>query len=186
MSHRRSSSLANTSTFGRTSTRSAAQSGTYSDTGRRTTRKAGHSRQNRPLLARPTRASWSLSAQRQKALLASGAAATLMVAIVLPDRVSSEAIAQSDCQQVIQSGAEMSRGELSTLIALPVGSSKQAVYQTVSEPYCTLPTETAAAEKAGQSAPEREAYPLAFDPAVWLVLNYEAGNYVGYDFAFKQ
>ncbi|MGB3790680.1 MAG: hypothetical protein WA949_21915, partial [Phormidesmis sp.] len=112
--------------------------------------------------------SWNLSSQKRRALLASGAAATLMMTIVLPDRVSSEAIAQSDCQQVIQSGAEMSRGEISALIALPVESAKQAVYQAVSEPYCTLPIETAV-EGAEPSSAEREAYPLAFDPEVWVV-----------------
>ncbi len=132
----------------------------------------------------PTKVSWPLSAQKRKALLASGAVATLMVAVILPDRVSSEAIAQSDCQQVIQSGAEMSRGEISALIALPLKSPKQTVYQAVSEPYCTLPTETAA-EKPEQSVTEREAYPLAFDPEVWMVLDYEAEKYVGYDFVFK-
>ncbi|MEM8504522.1 MAG: hypothetical protein AAF716_15370 [Cyanobacteria bacterium P01_D01_bin.1] len=137
----------------------------------------------------------SLSAQKRKALLASGAAATLMVAVVLPDQVSSEAIAQSNCLEVIQSGAEMSRGEISTLITLPVGSPKQSVRQAISEPYCTLPIETTEAtekqdaksssEQGVSASTEREAYPLAFDPEVWVVLNYESGKYTSYDFVFR-
>jgi len=116
------------------------------------------------------------------------------VAIILPDQVSSEAIAQSNCLEVIQSGAEMSRGEISSLITLPVGSPKQSVRQAISEPYCTLPTESADESAAAQNATEdqtasssaeREAYPLAFDPEVWIVLNYEAEKYTGYDFVFK-
>ncbi|MBE9064807.1 hypothetical protein [cf. Phormidesmis sp. LEGE 11477] len=130
------------------------------------------------------------SARKRKALLASGAAATLMVAIVLPDRVSSEAIAQSNCQQVIQSGAEMSRDEISALLSVPVGATKQSVRQAVLEPYCTLPLETPTEEKSGDTASskitEREAYPLAFDPSVWIVLNYESETYAGYDFVFRQ
>lgn len=143
----------------------------------------------------------SLSAQKRKALLASGAVATLMVAVVLPDQVSSEAIAQSNCLEVIQSGAEMSRGEISALIKLPTGSPKQVVRQAVAEPYCTLPVgsdseetgdETAQASLEGTEtsgaetvSAEREAYPLAFDPEVWIVLNYESGKYTSYDFVFK-
>ncbi len=136
----------------------------------------------------PAKISWNLSAQKQKALLAISAAVTLMVVIVLLDRVSSEAIAQSDCQQVIQSGAEMSRGEIAALIAIPAGSSKQAVRQVVSEPYCTLPTEpdsSGASVEAAPSTAKREAYPLAFDPEVWMVLSYESRKYAGYDFVFK-
>lgn len=150
--------------------------------------------------SRPVKVGRNLSAQKRKALIASGAVATLMVAVILPDQVSSEAIAQSNCQEVIQSGAEMSRGEISSLITLPVGSPKQSVRQAISEPYCTLPVETdkaAAAKQATESSlegdsklaesnlAEREAYPLAFDPEVWVVLNYESGKYTGYDFVFK-
>ncbi len=142
----------------------------------------------------PTKKRWHLSAQKRKALLASGAVATLVVAIILPDQVSSEAIAQSNCLEVVQSGAEMSRDEISSLITLPVGSPKQSVRQAMSEPYCTLPTERADENAAAQNATEaqtasssteREAYPLAFDPEVWIVLNYEAEKYTGYDFVFK-
>lgn len=146
-------------------------------------------------LHRPAKLGRSLSVQKRKALLASGAAATLMVAVVLPDQVSSEAIAQSNCLEVIQSGAEMSRGEISTLITLPVGSPKQSVRQAISEPYCTLPIETTEAakkqdaksssEQGVSASTEREAYPLAFDPEVWVVLNYESGKYTSYDFVFR-
>lgn len=138
---------------------------------------------------RPVKLGWNLSAQRRKALIASGAVATLVVAIVLPDQVSSEAIAQSNCLEVIQSGAEMSRGEISKLITLPTGSPKQTVRQAIAEPYCTLPLEQndskAEFDSEKSDSAEREAYPLAFDPEVWVVLNYESETYTGYDFVFR-
>lgn len=110
--------------------------------------------------------------------------------VILPDRVGSQSVPQSDCLQVVRSGAEISRSQLSQLLALPAGSSQEAVRQVTDVPYCVLPSETAAAAddradpvvKAGR----REAYPLAFDPDTWVVVGYEADEYVGYDFVFKR
>ncbi len=158
-------------------------------------RQQGAQKRTTKKVSRLAKMGWTLSAQKRKALIASGAVATLVVAIILPDQVSSEAIAQTNCLEVVQSGAEMSRDEISSLITLPVGSPKQSVRQAMSEPYCTLPTESTDENAAAQNATEaqtassnaeREAYPLAFDPEVWIVLNYEAEKYIGYDFVFKQ
>lgn len=149
-----------------------------------------------------------LSPHRRKVLWAGGAIALLATATVLPTQVSSQAIAQSNCEQVIKSGAEISRGQISQLLAVPAGASKEAVRQVVSEPYCTLPAIAAegaqtaegksrsrdlaesapteiATEKSAEVTLERDAYPLAFDPEAWVVLTYEGEAYAGYDFVFK-
>lgn len=118
--------------------------------------------------------------------------ALLAMATALPTQVSSQAIVETSCEQVIKSGAEISRGQLSNLLELPVGSSREVVLQAVSEPYCTLPVTTAGPPSVDEGEPKavplftsREAYPLAFDPSAWVVLNYGANGYQGYDFLFK-
>ena len=144
-----------------------------------------------------------LSPHRQKVLWAGGAITLLAMATILPTQVSSQSIPDASCEQVIKSGAEISRGQLSSLLSVPEGSTKEAVRQVTSEPYCTLPmvsietastagsviapevkTEASANADAADSL-EREAYPLAFDSEAWLVLNYHGGEYQGYDFVFK-
>lgn len=145
------------------------------------------------------RAQQGLSAHRRNVLWAGGAITLLAMATILPTQVSSQGMADSSCQQVIKSGAEISRGQLSSLLAVPIRSTRAAVRQVVAEPYCTLPnmapadsteisTDTdlkAAAQTAAPKTIEREAYPLAFDPEAWVVLNYSSGEYQGYDFVFK-
>ncbi|MEL6902106.1 MAG: hypothetical protein AAFP07_14215 [Cyanobacteria bacterium J06606_4] len=143
-----------------------------------------------------------LSPHRRKVLWAGGAIALLAMATVLPTQVSSQAIPQSNCEQVIKSGAEISRGQISQLLAVPEGASKEAVRQVALDPYCTLPVITttkpsasaeegrqdlseSAAEKSAEVTLEREAYPLAFDREAWVVLTYEGDAYMGYDFVFK-
>ncbi|MBE9077249.1 hypothetical protein IQ241_08065 [Romeria aff. gracilis LEGE 07310] len=86
------------------------------------------------------------------------------------------------CQEVIQSGAELSRDQLSRLLAIPERSSKQAVRRIVLEPYCLL--QPISVREGAES--EREAYPLAFDPSTWFVVLYEGDEYAGYDFNFRQ
>ena len=127
----------------------------------------------------------------QKAILASGSIAALALLVILPGGVGSQSVPQTDCLEVVRSGAEMSRGQLSQLIALPAGSSQEAVRQVTDVPYCVLPS-SAAAERAESKSDDpitqagrREAYPLAFDPDTWVVVAYEANSYVGYDFVFK-
>ncbi|MEL6470429.1 MAG: hypothetical protein AAFQ74_11935 [Cyanobacteria bacterium J06623_4] len=143
-----------------------------------------------------------LSPHRRKVLWAGGAIALLATATVLPTQVSSQAIPQSNCEQVIKSGAEISRGQISQLLAVPEGASKEAVRQVVLDPYCTLPAITttqlaasaeegrhdlaeSAAGKGAEVTLARDAYPLAFDPEAWVVLTYEGDAYRGYDFVFK-
>lgn len=121
----------------------------------------------------------------QKALWAGGSVATLALLAVVPNQGNSKAISQSSCQAIVQSGAEVSRGQISQLLAVPEGSTQAAVRQVVDNPYCTLPNAVSAA--GGQpSTVTREAYPLAFDREAWLVVNYQSGEYAGYDFVFKQ
>jgi len=144
--------------------------------------------QNRAAKPAPAQKSF-LTPHRRKVLGAGGAITLLAMATILPTQVSSQAIADSNCEQVIKSGAEISRGQLSGLLAMPTRSTREAVRQVVAEPYCTLPAITPA-ESTGVATPdiktiEREAYPLAFDPQAWVVLNYSAGEYQGYDFVFK-
>ncbi len=120
----------------------------------------------------------------RKALWAGGSVATLALLAVVPNQGNSKAISQSSCQAIVQSGAEVSRGQISRLLAVPEGSTQAAVRQVVDNPYCTLPG--AAGEAGGQPATvTREAYPLAFDREAWLVVNYQSGEYAGYDFVFK-
>jgi hypothetical protein len=148
----------------------------------------------------------------RKALWAGGSAATLALLAIVPGAKTSQAIANATCQQVIKSGAEISRSQLSSLLAVPKGASPAAVRQVINEPYCLLPATNEGQSVKGQSAkgqsvkgqsvkgqsvkgqsakdaPEkvatREAYPLAFDPEAWVVVNYDSGTYVDYDFVFK-
>ncbi len=131
----------------------------------------------------------------RKALWASGSVATLALLVMVPTRMNSQAIDPSSCQTVVRSGSEISRDQISRLLAVPEGSTKAAVRQVVKEPYCLLPAPSnspqnsvdsqKAAPKTSQASIEREAYPLAFDPTAWVVVNYETGSYVGYDFVFK-
>ncbi|MEL6353429.1 MAG: hypothetical protein AAFR58_17010 [Cyanobacteria bacterium J06627_28] len=137
-----------------------------------------------------------LSAQHREVVLAGGAIALLATAIVLPTQVSSQAIPDSSCETVVKSGAEISRGQLLQLLEIPTGTAASTVQQVVNEPYCTLPVSQAISQaktpaESGQAeldnaiATERAAYPLAFDPEAWVVLSYEADEYLGYDFVFK-
>jgi hypothetical protein len=85
------------------------------------------------------------------------------------------------CQEIVQSKAILSRGQLSKLLAVPERSNKAQVRQVVKEPYCQLPTTEV---RAGVSS-RREAYPLAFDTQTWIVVLYEGDEYAGYSFSFR-
>jgi hypothetical protein len=181
------------------------------------------SAQDRPAQDRPARRAHKASVTHkapqiapQKILWAGGGVATLALLAVVPTRVASQAIAQSSCQEIVQSGAEVSRDELARLLALPVGATHEAGRAAVNMPYCMLPeaeqkldstaaqpgetvqspqslnTMLKAQDKAAANSIKitREAYPLAFDPSAWVVVNYAAspeaaGEYLGYDFVFK-
>ena len=102
---------------------------TYSDSTSSGRRNGGKSR----------RQSKAASNYPRKVLWAGGSVATLALLAIVPARVGSQAIASSSCQEVIKSGAEVSRGELSRLLSIPEGASQEAVRQVLSEPYCLLP-----------------------------------------------
>lgn len=76
----------------------------------------------------------------RKVLMAGGSVATLAVLVIVPTRVGSQAIALSSCQEVVQSGAEISRAQVASLLAVPEGSRREAVRQVIDVPYCLLPT----------------------------------------------
>ena len=118
-------------------------------------------------------------------------AIALSMLAVVPFSAGSESTDVSSCQQKIKPTGNISRGQLSALLALPAGASKEAVQNVTGEPYCTLPALSKAdAEKAEDisaiAGNSREAYPLAFDPDAWVVIAYtETEEYLGYDFVFK-
>ncbi|NEP19711.1 MAG: hypothetical protein F6J97_22950 [Leptolyngbya sp. SIO4C1] len=85
------------------------------------------------------------------------------------------------CDAIMQAEAKLSREQLARLLTIPERDAKSRVRQVVSEPYCTLPTLNV---RSGVTA-EREAYPLAFDPATTLVILYENDEYAGYRFSFR-
>lgn len=120
----------------------------------------------------------------RKAIWASGSVATLALLAVVPTTGSS--LPATSCQEVIKSGAEISRGQLLQLAAVSEGTAHASVRKLINEPYCLLPAGVktdAAVEKA--AATRREAYPLAFDPEAWVVVDYDLDSYTGYDFVFK-
>lgn len=85
------------------------------------------------------------------------------------------------CVEKVQSQAVLSRETLSRLLVVPERDRKATVRAIVQEPYCRLANVEV---RAGVMA-EREAYPLAFDPQVWLIVLYEGDEYVGYAFSFR-
>lgn len=85
------------------------------------------------------------------------------------------------CVEEVQPRSLLSRAELSQFIKLPTPSPKTRVLQLLQEPFCRLP-----ALDSGQEVLDREAYPLEFDPQVWLVVQYRRGEYVGYEFSFRE
>ena len=178
------SSMQGARTTGRGSGRSRATAQLIDRPPARTKRKAPQKRRG---LAQCLRVVSRLMGDRvsQKALWAGGSVATLALLAVVPNQGTSKAVSQSSCQAIVQSGAEISRGQISRLLAVPEGSAQAAVRQVVNEPYCVLPTSTTGDDGQPTGLMEREAYPLAFDREAWLVVNYQAGEYAGYDFVFK-
>lgn len=87
----------------------------------------------------------------------------------------------TECQEIVQRQARLSRSKLSRLLTVPERSNKAAVRQIVQMPYCTLPPLRV---RSGPTA-QREAYPLEFDPQTWLIVLYEDNEYAGYSFSFR-
>ncbi|MEM9264245.1 MAG: hypothetical protein AAGA46_01840 [Cyanobacteria bacterium P01_F01_bin.13] len=82
------------------------------------------------------------------------------------------------CQAVLHADQRLSRKQLNQFLSLAEASPQATVHETIAPPYCTL-------SKAHQ-AKQQEAYPLAFDPDTWFVVNYDQGAYAGYDFVFQK
>lgn len=81
------------------------------------------------------------------------------------------------CQAVLNAEQRLSREQLTQVLSLAPSASPATVHETIAPPYCAL-------SKPHQTT-QREAYPLAFDPDTWFVVNYEQGAYTGYDFVFQ-
>ncbi|MEO0757128.1 MAG: hypothetical protein AAFY78_09675 [Cyanobacteria bacterium J06648_16] len=114
------------------------------------------------------------------AWLAGGSMAFLAAIAVLPAQLRPEAshtVSTAVCQTVVQSEARLSRDQLSKFLALPQQASKTAVQEVIQGPYCQLP--------GTPEASNREAYPLAFDPDTWFVVQYAGDVYTGYEFTFR-
>ncbi|MCS6811955.1 MAG: hypothetical protein NZ772_00015 [Cyanobacteria bacterium] len=89
---------------------------------------------------------------------------------------------QETCRETIRSGAVLSRHQLSQLLTMASPNSKQTVQAIVGVPYCRL------SQIKGDTGTmlDREAYPMEFDPQVWLIVLYEGNTYAGYTFSFRQ
>lgn len=141
-----------------------------------------------PYTRGPTRRPGSPVAQRHsrpqpvKYLLAGGSMLALVGVLIDFRTVFQPTVPPDVCQQVVQSGAVLSRDQLSRLLSVPERDSKTAVRAIVNEPYCTLANVEI---RAGVEA-EREAYPLQFDPQTWFVILYEGEEYAGYAFSFQR
>jgi hypothetical protein len=89
--------------------------------------------------------------------------------------------ASQGCEKIVQSNAQLSREQLAKLLAVPERDPKEKVRTIVAEPYCSLPQ----LQVRSGVVSEREAYPMAWDPSVQLVILYENDEYAGYRFRFQ-
>ncbi len=112
--------------------------------------------------------------------LVAGGAAVLALALLLDSHIlpsfGSKKTSAEVCQQVMQAQTRLSREQLARLLTIPEGDRKQKVREVLKDPYCKLGDLQI---RAGATA-QREAYPLEFDPQVWLVILYEGEQYAGY------
>jgi hypothetical protein len=92
------------------------------------------------------------------------------------------AIAQENCQEVIREKAILSREQLAQFSAMPERIDKAQLRDLIKEPYCRLPNLPLPSGGIAQ----REAYPLAFDPKTWFVVQYEGDAYAEYSFIFRR
>lgn len=82
------------------------------------------------------------------------------------------------CQSMVNANQRLSRGQLTQFLSIAQDSSQASIHETIAPPYCTLSKE--------HQSKQSEAYPLAFDPDTWFVVNYDQGIYKSYDFVFRQ
>lgn len=111
------------------------------------------------------------------AVLFIGLASVTQLAILLPAAPTVAGRAEP-CIQMHRVKARISRKQLEIVTWLRQGVLWEDVVQMIGAPYCQLPPTP--------QAPRRDAYPLAFDPTTWLVLEYDrAMTFRGYDFTFN-
>ncbi len=115
-------------------------------------------------------------------LLAGGSMLAVLGLLFNPAKISNRADTGDVCQVMVQSQSFLSRKQLSQLLTVPERGTRAQVRQVMKEPYCKL---SAVEVRAGVKA-EREAYPLEFDPKVWIVVLYEGDEYAGYSFSFRR
>lgn len=82
------------------------------------------------------------------------------------------------CQTVLNAEQRLSRDQLAQFVSLAKGATQETVHGTIAPPHCTL--------SKSNNPQQQEAYPLAFDPNTWFVVNYDQGNYTDYGFVFKE
>jgi hypothetical protein len=85
------------------------------------------------------------------------------------------------CITQARGAATLSRDQLKALIAIEPQTPRATLRQLLGEPHCGLGVGQGAAD----GPVDRDAYPLEFDPATWLVVEYDGDRYVGYDFSFR-
>lgn len=79
---------------------------------------------------------------------------------------------QHRCSIMLDVNARMSRAELSRLIAIPAGTDRATVEQAIGGAYCRFGAWTA--------------YPLEFDPDVWIIVLYDGNVYLTFDYSFER
>lgn len=122
--------------------------------------------------------------RQQRHRLISGSVLVLLgfgLGLGLRFQAKAASASQDLCQTIVSSQAVLSRQQLTQLLTVPERENRQAIEDIAQDPYCTL---AAIEVRAGVKA-ERTAYPLAFDPNTWLVVLYEAEEYVGYGFKLQ-
>lgn len=85
------------------------------------------------------------------------------------------------CQGETNGDRTLSRRQLSQLLDIPDGQSRQELQAVLQSPYCQL-----AALEGSDLDTREDAYPLEFDPQTWLVVQYESDRYRGYRFHFRR
>lgn len=118
-----------------------------------------------------------------KYMLAGGSVVAALGLLVDPRGIMPNFSSASEmCQEIVQAKSVLSREQLSQLLSVPEGASRDQLRQVMNAPYCRLSNLEV---RAGVTA-QREAYPLAFDPQTWFVVLYEGDQYIGYAFSFRR
>ncbi|PZO20516.1 MAG: hypothetical protein DCF25_06500 [Leptolyngbya foveolarum] len=87
---------------------------------------------------------------------------------------------RESCETDVVETAKLSREQLLAILSVPERDSKNRIREIVQAPYCQFAPINV---RAGVEA-QGEAYPLAFDPDVALVILYENDEYAGYRFKY--